>query len=246
MKKLNFIKVPAFILLLAVGACSKTNNDVVDTSVTTDDAATIMASSMSSNSGGMVSASADVTVNAQLTFNANPGCGGTKTYQFSRQSPQGASISYSYAFSYTHTLNCVNNLPDNVSSTATSTGSFDGPSLSSNDSGTSTFTVGGLASAATAYNLSGSYKRAGSFAKKTGNMNQGNSSVDITVSSLVIPKASGTIASGNATFNLSGSSNKGSFNFSGTVTFTGNNQANLVVNGTAYVVNLLNGNATRS
>jgi hypothetical protein len=247
MKTMKFIRMPAIVLLLAVGACSKTNNVApVTASISTDDAATLMANSMSSGSGGMVSASADVTLNAQLTFNANPGCGGTKKYSFSRQNPQGSSVTYSYAFNYTYTLNCVNNAPDNVSSTATSTGSFDGPNLSSTDSGTSTFNVGGLAQSATAYTLSGEYKRTGSFTQKTGNMNQGNSNVDITLSSLTIPKTGGTIASGSATFTLSGSSNKGAFSFNGTITFTGNNQANVVINGTAYAVNLLTGSATKS
>ncbi|WP_448701311.1 hypothetical protein ACFGVR_04020 [Mucilaginibacter sp. AW1-3] len=242
---MKFIKAPAIALLFLVGACSKSNDNSANASISTDDAATIMANSMSSSSGGMASASVDVTVNAQLTFNANPGCGGTKNYSFNRQSPQGSSVTYSYAFNYTYTLNCVNNAPSSVSSSATSTGSFDGPNLSSTDAGTSTFTVNGLAQSATAYSLSGEYKRAGSFTQKTGNMNKGSSNVDITLSSLSIPKAGGTIASGNATFTLSGSSNNGSFNFSGTITFTGNNQANLVVNGTAYVVNLVSGNATR-
>lgn len=245
MKTINLIRVPAIVLLLAAGACTKNNNSTT-ASVSTDDAATIMANSMSSGSGGMASASVDVTVNAQLTFNANPGCGGTKTYNFTRQNPTGSSITYSYAFNYTYTLNCINNVPDNVSSSATSTGSYNGPNISSTDSGTSTFNVAGLAPSASAYALSGEYKRAGSFTEKTGNMNAGSSNVDIVVSSLSIPKTGGTIASGSATFTLSGSSNNGSFNFNGTVTFTGNNQANLNINGTVYVVNLLTGTATHS
>lgn len=246
MKTINFIKIPAIVLLLAVSACKKDNNNTSAQSISTDDAATIMANSMSSGSGGMASVSADVTLNAQATFNANPGCGATKTYNFSRQNPDGSSVTYSYSFNYTYTLNCVNNQPDNVTSTATSTGSFDGPNLSSNDTGTLTFTVGGLANSATAYALSGEYKRAGSFTQKNGNMHKGSSDVDIKLNSLSIPKTGGTIASGNATFTLSGSSNNGSFNFSGTITFVGNNQANLVINGTAYVVNLLTGSTIKS
>jgi len=245
MKTTNFLKLPAIVLLLAVGACSK-NNDNASASISTDDAATIMANSVSSGSGGLVSASADVTVNAQLTFNANPGCGGTKTYSFARQNPQGSSVTYSYSFNYTYTLNCVNNTPDNVSSTATSNGSYDGPSLSSTDSGTSTFNVAGLAPSSTAYTLSGEYKRAGSFTQKTGNMRKGSSNVDIILTSLSIPKTGGTIASGSATFTLSGTSNNGTFNFNGTITFVGNNQANLTLNGTAYVVNLLTGSCAHA
>lgn len=247
MKTINLLRVPAVAILLAVSACSKNNNDAaVNSSISTDEAATIMANSMASNSGGIVSVSADVTLNAQVTLNANPGCGGTKTYSFSRQSPQGASVSYSYAFNYTYTLNCANNMPDNVTTSATSTGSFDGPSLSSTDAGTSTFTVGGIVSSSTAYNLSGQYKRAGSFTQKTGNMNKGSSNVSITLSNLSIPKVGGTITSGSASFTLSGTTNNGAFNFNGTITFNGNNQASLVINGTTYVVNLLTGGTARA
>jgi hypothetical protein len=246
MKTTNFLKIPAIALLLGLGACSKNNSDNANASISSDDAATIMANSMSSGSGGLASASVDVEVNAQLTFTANPGCGGTKTYNFSHSSPSGAAVSYSYAFNYTYTLNCVNNVPDNVSSSATSTGSYDGPNLSSTDSGTSTFNVGGFAQSSSAYNLSGEYKRTGSFTQKTGNMYKGSSNVDIVLSSLTIPKTGGTIASGSANFTLSGSTTNGSFNFNGTITFIGNNQANLTLNGTVYAVNLLTGTATHS
>jgi hypothetical protein len=246
MKTIKFIRIPALALMLAAGACSKTNSPVSTSDVTTADAAVMMSSSLASSSGGMASASADVAVNAQLTFNANPGCGGTKTYSFNRQSPQGSTTTYNYSFNYTYTLNCVNNVPDNVSSSATSQGSFDGPNLTTNDSGSSTLTVAGLAPGATAYTISGEYKRAGSFTSKTGNMATGNSAVDINLTNLTIPKNGGTITSGSATFTLTGTSKKGAFNFSGSITFIGNNQANLVINGTAYVVNLLTGTSTKS
>ncbi len=246
MKTIKFIGIPALIVMLAVGSCSKNDNvaPVASADVSTDDAATIMANSLSSNSGGMASASADVALNAQVTFNANPGCGGTKTYSFTRQNPQGATTTYSYSFNYTYTLNCVNNTPDNVTSSATSTGSFSGPNLTSNDTGTSTFTVGGLSPSATAYTLNGEYKRTGSFTRKTGNMATGNSNVDITVSNLMVSKTGG-VASGSATYTLSGSSAKGSFSFTGTITFIANNQANVVINGTTYLVDLTTGSATK-
>lgn len=246
MKTIKFLRIPALALLLAAGACNKTNSPGSTSDVTTDDAAVMMSSSLASSSGGVASASLDVVVNAQLTFDAKPGCGGTKTYSFSRQNPQGATTTYSYSFNYTYTLNCVSNVPDNVSSSATSQGTFSGPNLSTQDSGTSTLKVAGLAPTATSYAVSGEYKRAGSFTNKTGSMATGNSAVDINLTNLTIPKTGGAVTSGNATFTLTGTSAKGAFSFNGTITFVGNNQANLVINGTAYVVNLLTGTSTKS
>jgi len=242
MQTMRFIKASALVALLAVGACKKGNNNSDTQAISTDDAATIMASSMASNSGGMASASVDVTANAQVAFNANPGCGATKTYNFSRQSPAGSSVTYNYSFNYTYTLNCVNNVPDNMSSSVTSNGSFDGPGMSSTDSGSATFNIAGLAQSSTAYTINGEYKRTGSFTQKTGNMNHGSRDIDITATNVMVAKSGGVITSGKASFTLTGTSSNGSFTFTGTITFIGNNKANLVVNGTTYLVNLVNGN----
>jgi len=245
MKTMRFIKTCALVMVLAVGACKKGDNNSDTQAISTDDAASIMATSVASNSGGMAGASVDITANAQIAFNANPGCGGTKTYSFTRQSPAGASVTYSYSFNYTYTLNCVNNVPDNMSSSVIGNGSFDGPGMSTTDSGSATFNIAGLAQSSTAYTINGEYKRTGSFAQKTGNMNHGNRTIDITATNVMVTKSSGIIASGKASFSLTGTSSNGSFNFTGTITFIGNNQANLVVNGTTYLVNLVNGNCDR-
>jgi hypothetical protein len=53
--------------------------------------------------------------------------------------------------------------------------------------------------------------------------------------------SSGDIVSGAATFTTSGSSAAGKWNYSGTVTFLGNYNVKIVINGTSYNVNLQTG-----
>ncbi|HEY4197743.1 MAG TPA: hypothetical protein VGM63_19520 [Mucilaginibacter sp.] len=57
----------------------------------------------------------------------------------------------------------------------------------------------------------------------------------------VILNQDGTIASGSATFNTKGSNGAGSWSYNGTVTFLGNGQVKIVINGATYNVNLQTG-----
>jgi hypothetical protein len=57
----------------------------------------------------------------------------------------------------------------------------------------------------------------------------------------VILTQDGTIASGTATFNTKGSNGAGSWSYNGTVTFLGNGQVKIVINGASYTVNLQTG-----
>ena len=51
----------------------------------------------------------------------------------------------------------------------------------------------------------------------------------------------GTIVSGSATFNTTGSGAQGNWNYTGTITFLGNGSAKIVINGATYTVNLQTG-----
>jgi hypothetical protein len=67
-----------------------------------------------------------------------------------------------------------------------------------------------------------------------------NESYNYTFKSIVIDP-SGLIASGSATFSTKGSNAKGSWDYSGTVTFLGNQKVKITINGTAYNVDLQTG-----
>jgi hypothetical protein len=238
MKKL---KTSLLVLLLALGACKKSNDTSVD--VTATEAADMVATSLAANSSGLTTLTADVSVNAQAVFDLNIGCGATKSYTVTHASATGAAITYSNAFSYNYTLNCnANNLPDNVTGTSSDNGKFDGPRASASNSGTSTFKVAGLTPTATVYAINGEYHRTATYTSKVESKNTSTIKVVVGVNNLLINKATKVITSGTATVIVTGTTSKNAtINFTGTLTFTGDGKATVALNGTVYIVDLLTG-----
>src|SRR5579863_837230 len=88
--------------------------------------------------------------------------------------------------------------------------------------------------------LSGTLSLDGDYTYKTGSKGKGSQSFAYTFHSVVI-QSNGEIASGSADFTTSGTGSTGVWNYTGTVTFLGNNMAKIIINGTTYNVNLQTG-----
>ena len=249
----------SLIILLMLGAfsCKKDNNASTSSSVTTDQVADIAAGSLAENSGGLATVTDDIAVNAQglnsangLTINSNglatssyhQECGTTLTDSVTRSLTLD-SVTVNYFFKYSHTLNCnASSQPDNLVNVLNYHGSFDGPRLTSTNTGSSTFTIAGLTTNATNFVVNGEYKRTGSFQSKVGDKATGNSNVDIVVTNLKLSKPDRKKVSGSATIAITGTNAKGtSFSYNGTLVFNGDGTAALTINGTAYTVNLASG-----
>jgi len=249
MKNIKF----SFLILLLLGAaaCNKSNNSMptlsVNGSVTTDDAADMVAGSLSLNSDGVANMASDATLNATVMGDAHLKCGTVRSDTISRQAGTGSPFSFSYKLTYNFMVDCnSNSQPDSLSSNLTYSGSYSGPNMSSSNSGSSNFGVGGLLPADTAFVINGEYKRAGSFSSKIDTSKHGNDNIDITISKLTLKKPSRRIESGTATFSITGSTpHKGSFSFTGTLVFNGDGTATLTVNGNVYTINLETGERHR-
>jgi len=238
--KLSF----AAVLLLAAVACKKSNNTTPTTggNVSNQEAADMVAGSISLNSNGVANVAADASLNASIFVSTHASCGTTKSDSISRQSNPNAPFSYSYKLKYNFTVDCDGSQPDSLSSNLTYSGSFNGPNMSSSNSGTSNFTVNGLLPGASNFVINGEYKRAGSFSSKIDTSNHGNSNIDIVIKSLTLAKPSRNIVSGTATISITGDvPRKGSFSYTGTLVFNNNGTATLTLNGTVYIINLASG-----
>ena len=248
----------SLIVLLMLGAfsCKKDNNSSTST-VTTDQAADIAAGSLAENSDGFASVTDDIAVNAQginstssgLTVNSTQAtnsvhqeCGTTLTDSVTRNVTLD-SVTVNYFFKYSHTLNCnSNNMPDNVINVLTYHGTFDGPRLSSSNSGSANVTIAGLTQTATAFVVNGEYVRDGSFQSKVGNKASGNSHIDIVGTNITVSKTDRKIVSGNATISITGTGPKGnSFSYTGKIVFNGDGTATLTINSAVYTINLATG-----
>ncbi|HJP63731.1 MAG TPA: hypothetical protein VJ844_09830 [Mucilaginibacter sp.] len=250
----------SIIALLLMGAFScKKDSSNASASVTSDQAADMAASAFASNSGGVASMTDAVTINAQglastgsqsinsLGVNEHhQECGSTLTDSATYSGSNNA-VSYDYFVKYSHTLNCnVNSQPDNLANALIYHGTFDGPRVSTTAKGTATATIAGLTQAAQNYVINGEYKREGTFVSKVGNKATGNSNIDIVVTNLKLAKPSRTIASGTATFTVSGVAGKHTYSFTGTATFNGDGTATLVITGGAtYTITLATGVYTK-
>src|ERR1700735_3468262 len=151
------IKLPLVaILLLGAVACNKTNNSVnpggthPTPNVSNAEAADLVAGSLSLNSNGVANVAGDATLNATNMINTHVKCGTIRADTISRQSTAGATYTYSYNMTYNFAVNCnSSSQPDSLSSSLVYSGSFKGPNLSSTNSGSSIFTVNGLAPGST-------------------------------------------------------------------------------------------------
>jgi hypothetical protein len=238
------------VLLLGAVACQKSNTSkqsgtapTVSGSITTDDAADIASGALSQNSNGVSDMATDATTNASAFEAFHPKCGTIRSDTVSRQSASGSQYTYSYSLTYNFVVDCnSSSQPDSLSSNLTYSGSYSGPNMSGTNSGSSSFGVGGLLSTDTAFVINGEYKRAGAFASKVDTAKHGNTNVDLVVTNLTLRKPGRMIESGSATISITGSTpRRGTFSYTGTIVFNGNNTAKLTINSIVYTINLLTG-----
>lgn len=242
----------ALFLLLGIFSCKKDNSASV--SLTSDQAADMAASGLSSNSGGVASMTDDISANA-ATFSStgqsvnsigmatvHQACGTTVTDSTTR-SGTNSSVTFNYFIKYSHTLNCNSNeQPDNLVNVLNYNGSFSNPRISTTATGSANATIAGLTQTASNFVINGEYKRAGTFESKVGNKATGNSNLDITLTNVTLSKPGRAIVSGSGTFTLSGVAGKVTYNYAGTITFNGDGTATLnVTGGSSYTVNLGSG-----
>jgi len=210
-------------------------------------AANLIAGSLAVNSNGVAIVSSNVAFSSQSLADQHLPCGTTKKDTVNQQSAAGASATYSYMSTFSYTLNCNNsNQPDNTATSSVYNGSYSNANYSSTNSGSIIFTTSGLAPTSTQSVVNGEFKQAGTFQSKTTTTNTGTHSIDIVLQNLTFTKATCKIASGNATISVTGSSpNQGSFNYTGTLTFNGDNTATLVLNSVTYKIDLITGISTK-
>lgn len=223
---------------LLFASCSK-DNDEPTQSITEEEAAEVAARSVDPASGGVV-----VQLNTSVTIATNPiytapsNCGAQKSNTYSGSSSQGASISYAYAYNWNWVLNCSGTTPQRFDYSYSGQSGYDGPRVTTAGSASATASIAGLESSASQYVMNTSYTHDGNTTSKIGNKNSFTSRVIINSTNIKIDKVTKQIVSGSGAVEISGSTTAGAtFNYAGTITFIGNNKANIVLNSNqAYTV----------
>lgn len=253
MKTLKLSVIALAIVMIGIFSCQK-SNDSSSTTVTSDQAADIAAGSLAENSNGLASVTDNISANALAnastsgqsvnsvgTSSVHQACGTTLTDSASNAG-SADSVSWNYSVKYSRTMNCnAQSQPDNIVTTLAYSGNYDGPNVSSTNSGTANFTISGLSQSVNNYIVNGEYKRSGSFTSKVGNKNSYTSNVDIVATNVTLSKPGRKINGGSATVSITGTSPKGSFSYTGTIVFTSSSSATLNINGNSYTIDLHTG-----
>jgi hypothetical protein len=235
---------------IGITACKKLQVQSDGTPISNEESALMLAGSLASGSNGLVAISNDISLSSQALYNNSTGCGVSHVDTVVRQNLPGSAIICNFKQKITNKLNCnANKQADNVSSTITFNGNYNGPKLSASGNGTTTVTVAGLAPASESHVINGQFKNMGTFKLKADTTRAGTISIDITLKNLVIKKTTASnqpmITSGTATCTITGNSPKGAFLFEGTIAFPGYNEAILTLGGNSYSINLSSGTVSK-
>lgn len=223
-------------LVIGLNACKKDNNNSnTSATVTEADAVEMTTDAVEPATGGMtLQVSSSVTIYKVTTIS----CGVPKDTTITASSASGVIPTYNASLSWAYTLNCAGISPSSLDLSFQGNSTYDGVKMSLNGTTNGTFILSGLEASSGSYTLNSTYTRSGSTVSKIGNQHTYTSNVKISSSDIAVDKTTGLILSGTATVSITGTSSTGSsFSFGGTITFEGNNTANLVLNsGTKYVL----------
>lgn len=237
MKKKNVLttlSVLAFLCMCITVSCKKDAGEGSSPStatVTEQDAADAVSAAVTPQSAGMSAQVSDATVMAASNAYS---CGAAYDSSIARASATGSAITYAFKLDWNWKLSCAS--PANFTAGFTGHTTYDAPRMSSNDSSNGSFVITGLSPENDAYTLNTSYVRHGSQQSKINNKNSFTSTITITAANIVVSKASAEITAGTAAVTISGASSSGkSFQYSGTITFTGSKTATLqMAGGSSY------------
>lgn len=238
----------AWLFIAVMGIAVACNDDEQKNSITSDEAASLIAVSLSSNGVNSITSTsaqfasdvADGDVGGRVA-----GCGFTESLNFSTASDEGVTPSFNFDFNYDFELSCDEDKLTTLVVTLDYNGGWYSTNHSIDCSGLANLQLDGLHSDASAFKMKGEYKYNGSFVDKQKNQSV-NSNISINLTDIVISKSIHMITGGKGTYSISGSvPSKGSFKYSGEITFLGAGKAEVSVNGVVYVADMNIGTAAK-
>lgn len=239
-------KVFLALMLMTAFACSDDDGQT-QAALTSDEAADMVATSISLSAGGMTTMLEEVSV----TTSANAGgrvseCGYSEQMDISKSSPEGASVSYDYTYHYDFAIVCAQAIPSSMIVNVDYEGWLNGPRLSTENDGSANLSVEALDASYSSFAVNGSYSRSGSFVSKVQNQNSSTSTITLMLDDIGIEKEGSHISGGSASVTINGTvSGKGEFSFVGSIVFNGNGLAEFDIDGTKYSIDVAAGTVTK-
>ncbi|GLU42746.1 hypothetical protein [Allomuricauda sp. NBRC 101325] len=234
-KNLLVLGIAAFALTFT--SCSKGDDDPdnAETAITEEEAAEAIALSVSPESGGMV----EITQEAIYTLEEdNSTSGKAEDYECGVEygssyniSGQSGNISYDASLTWSWIVACGTGIiPSAADFDLMGTSTYDGPRLSSDASTTAAINIINLDNSSSSYLVNETFNISGSQESNVSTMNSFTSTIEFTTTNLAILKSNYNITSGTIYASFVGkASNGNSYNYSGTLEFTGNQTATLTM-----------------
>jgi hypothetical protein len=243
-------------LLITIGSFSTfllTSCTKSDESISSDDAALVIGTALSSQDGAFSLTETDITAqnNSALKSAASPTTANTSpvysTVSYTKDTTgtkTDGTRTWKFSRSYTLTLKLLNiTTIDSLISIHTDASSFDGPSLSSTDKSTCNVifsNIGSLLNVNTYWTLNGLYYRSGTSLIKSSKKTITQTTY-LVLKNVTFNHKTKLITGGTATVTIKGSASGSSFSFTGTLTLNGDTTAKLVLGTKTYIVNLITG-----
>lgn len=156
--------------------------------------------------------------------------------------PDQAIVTYKDTIHATYTLSINEQLQPIIDVNYTSKGEFDGPRLQNYHTGNGSYNLTQFYQKTTC-TLNGNFYRTANGQSKIYAQSKYNSECLLACHDIIIDKNTKKIMSGNTTLTIWGNiPSKGDFSFIGSVDYLGNDKARLTINGTKFLLNLINGN----
>lgn len=238
-----FSLVVAMIFSLSLFSCDKKVEDVPteDLSVTEEEAVDIITGAIVYSSEGMTSEAMDAAALADDVENkdlTSIGCGETGDSTVVR-SHSDVRITANYTSTLGWGLNCSTiGVPTTLDFDRTTSGSYETSRMSSTDDATGDWVLSEII-AGPSYVINGVYHRTGQQNSLVKDMRSFTSTIDMEIDDLNIDKGQRRIVSGIVSFTLSGVTGTGeTYAFDGDIVFLGGGSANILINGTAYTIDL--------
>ncbi|WP_214071013.1 hypothetical protein [Mucilaginibacter sp. dw_454] len=248
----NPLKFIIIILCIGVIACKKEAKTPppIPQPISSEESAQMISGALSSGSDGFAAFSNDISNYSQLAYISNKGCGVARIDSVIRKSLPNAATTYYFKHKIISQLNCDDNHhPDNVTSDLSFTGFYENDKLLTTTAITSVTNVTGLIKTSPNYTMNVQYSSTGTFKLKADTTLNGTTIININLNNIVIakftPATQAIIDNGTGTVSINGNTKKGTFTYSGNITFEGNNKALIILDRTSYIVNLSTGTISK-
>ncbi len=223
------------LLPLMIFSCSDNDDpNVQEDAITPEEAVLLVENSLDEESGGSIETMVELTVIIEVAIE-DAACGSTYEDSIAYDYDQN-SIDASYTGGWSYQLQC------NAESAFTSSSfSYDTvatvntPRITASGSSSMLGSIEGLDPEVEDITLTGSYQGAYTQELTISGKNV-NSKLTIDLSSLTINKETDTVSSGEGSFTLTGTANKSSFSYAGTITFNANGSASVIIDGETHII----------